>query len=307
MIKTYRLARVLGVGTALLAVGCGSDPEQTYVDTESEEPSVLFDSLGRELGPISAEIVRANREVEGTMNLVARVETRRNELIEFYEPSPGTLLIMGAGAPDAQSGPAVAEYKNDPAAFWRELTRGAPMPEMLALAVARAPGKAQRPERQSVPPGFEAPVQTPRPADHAPPAGLGETAHLVNEFCDATYYTLPVAGYGGPLGMCQNLNYFSFSVCWDHGTNNSAAWHNDAADMKGSICPLRGNVIYKISADEDWISEGQFTVLQNTARWMTARDNNCPFDPFNDCPTIRTDVLNASGDIYQFRYQTAPE
>jgi len=70
------------------------------------------------------------------------------------------------------------------------------------------------------------------------------------------------------------------------------------------VCPVRGSVTWKVSADESWISQGTFNVPQNTARWKRTADSGCEHFPYglNDCPTIDLRILDGAGDDYQFRW-----
>ena len=43
-------------------------------------------------------------------------------------------------------------------------------------------------------------------------------------------------------------------------------------------------------------------MLENTSRRNTFSDWDCDTNPFDDCPYIKSEVLNAAGDGYQFRY-----
>jgi hypothetical protein len=288
------------VATALLVVGCGEAPVDSAPGGDTE---VLTDSLGRELGPISAEIVRANRGAEADMTLVARLEVQPNELIEFYEPQPGLIMTMGAGAPSA---PVIgermqAEHPNA-AALWAALTKNAPMPNRLSDAVERSKTRlpALRPEGPIKPVETisEMPAEDPlyRP-EHA--GAVDPVAHLTSAWCDSTYYTHVDPAYASvPLGACPS---WSYNVCKDHRTGNAGASHSDAYIFMGNVCPYRGNVTYKITADESWISQGSFTVLQNTYRGKTFSDGGCR-SLFNDCPSIRTEILNAENDGYQWRF-----
>jgi hypothetical protein len=288
------------VATALLVVGCGEAPVDNAPGGDTE---VLTDSLGRELGPISAEIVRANRATETDMTLLARVEVQPNELIEFYEPHPGLIMTMGAGAPSAPViGERMKEEHPDATTLWAAVTRNAPMPNRLSDAIERSKTRlpARRPEGSIKAPQALAPVPAPDPLYRPELAGaVDPVAHLTSAWCDSTYYTHVDPGYAGsPLGTCFN---WSFNVCKDHRTNNTYAYHSDAYIFMGNVCPYRGNVTYKVTADESWISQGSYTVLENTYRWKTFSDGACR-GTFNDCPYIRTDILNADGDGYQWRF-----
>jgi hypothetical protein len=291
----------LVVGLALVA-GCG-----TEMDTlENDQQETLRDSLGRELAPISAQIVRENRDAELTMNLVARIEVQPNELVEFYEPKPGVLMVMGAGAPSAPPvGEARADAAIDPSELWETLSGNAAMPDAFAGAVARAVARRGQSPVTTERPAQALPEQSSFTSDPRAPAertrGLGQAAHLTADWCDSTYYETVVSGYGGVLGACPTWDY---TVCWNHVTGDGWASHGDANLQRANVCPYRGAVTFKVSADESWVTQGSWTVGQNSYRWNHNYDSGCDSFPWtNDCPYIRVDILNASGDGYQFRYQ----
>lgn len=289
---------IAGIFMAGCSVETGSTPEV-------EQQANLQDSLGRTLSPISAQIVTENAAQDIAMNLVARLEVQPNELVEFYEPSPGQIMVMGAGAPTAAPiGEQTADESADAGTIWSALTADAPMPEALVAALERADARQltshntprQRPlvTNQSE---FSKDPNAPKP--HA--ADLNEAAHLTSDWCDSTYYSTNVSGYGGILGSCPT---WDFNVCWNHVTGNGWASHTDANLQRANVCPYRGTVTFAVSADESWVAQGSWTVGQNSYRWNRNFDSGCDeFPYFNDCPTIRVDILNAAGDGYQFRYQ----
>jgi hypothetical protein len=301
--KMHMGVRGIAIVSLLAAAGCSVETDAP--GTEQQEQ--LRDSLGRELSAVSAQIVMENHDAEIAMNLVARIEVQPNELVEFYEPSPGVIMVMGAGAPAAAPiGEQSADDAIDAAALWGTLTRDAAMPERLANAVARADAMQLTSRATNTRPRATVAEQGSFNKDpNAPKAhavdGLGEAAHLTADWCDSSYYSTNVAGYGGVLGSCPT---WDFNVCWNHVTGDGWASHGDANLQRANVCPYRGSVTFKVTADESWVAQGSWTVGQNSYRWNRNFDSGCDEFPFfNDCPSIRVDILNASGDGYQFRYQ----
>ena len=96
---------------------------------------MIRDSLGKRLGWITAEIVRENQEADKELNLLARVEVQPNEIVEFYEPEPGSIMISGAGAPNSPS--PLGERMLSPAQAWRLAAPGLDMPAALRDAIER--------------------------------------------------------------------------------------------------------------------------------------------------------------------------
>jgi hypothetical protein len=84
------------------------------------------DSLGKQLGPITAKIVSNNQAAEKALNLLARVEVRPNEILEFYEPAPGRIIISGAGTPQSLARSQAAA--RTPIQAWRLVAPDVEMP-----------------------------------------------------------------------------------------------------------------------------------------------------------------------------------
>ena len=85
-------------------------------------------------------------------------------------------------------------------------------------------------------------------------------------------------------------------------SGDAAVSHGDAGTLLSNVCPYRGQVTFKVEADESWIQKGSWTVAEDTYRWQYTEDDGCDVNPFNDCPWIRTSVVGASGDGYNYRF-----
>jgi len=61
------------------------------------------------------------------------------------------------------------------------------------------------------------------------------------------------------------------------------------------------DLILRVQSDE--FAGVIWTVLVDTVRQLNWHDNGCVW-PTDDCPWVRSDVEDASGDRFHFRYQT---
>lgn len=249
----------------------------------------LRDSLGSSLDPVSAAIARANAQADVDLHLVARVAVQPGELLELYEPSPGQLVVSGAGAParailsqGAIAGMGVEDV-------WRLAAGSAGMPDALHAALGRARLRAQASPAPSSPIALHGSATEP-----ASSAGAGSklraAAPLSTGWCDNGYYT---SGYGD----CQSG--WDFEVCLDNWWNGAYATVGGAFWVYTNVCPATGPVVLRVTSDHD--GGGIWTVSQNTVRWWQQDDVSCLFDCLDD----RVDVQQASGDRFQFRFWAA--
>ena len=246
------------------------------------------DSLGRQLGSITNAIVEQNQEAEKTLNLLARVEVRPNEIVEFYEPAPGLIIISGAGAPDTPIRPqAMARSATQE---WRRVAADAEMPAALRDAIERS-------ERRQG-------TQRPATANQDPPRrrskwGGGSSAAQnftrAAGFCDAGYYS---------DGWDSCPDFYGFRVCLTNWRDGAYAYHHDAFNTWTQVCPATGNVVFRVSSNE--FGGGVWTVNQHNVRYLQYADTWCA-NPFNDCPYMRTDIQNAWGVRFHFQFMVEEE
>jgi hypothetical protein len=96
-----KLHRTFATLTTLFApFGLGCDPGESQ-DPPTPADEAVLDSLGKPVGAISRAIIQSNPRAESS--LLARVEVQPNELLEFYEPKPGALIVSGARASRSRS------------------------------------------------------------------------------------------------------------------------------------------------------------------------------------------------------------
>jgi hypothetical protein len=311
--KLYRTFSIVTLST--LGIACDQAPPATAPGTAEGAEEVLRDSLGKQVGDLSRAIILRNPQAEPF--LVARVEVQPNELLEYYEPRPGALVISGAGAPGAPPMLNAAEIRSaDPRLLWQRMAKGRPMPAALETAIARqgrlrleqsdsglAPGwgggNAQEPVAAERKPGPKAEAASSLQLPDSAARAL--EVHAQSGWCDSGYYS---QGYGA---ACPSVQWATWYHCKDNWWNGIWAQHNDAATNATNVCPATGPVTLVMN-NSDWnINPWYYDVPQNTVRWWNySRANTC-MALWDDCPTIRADVTGASGDRFHFRFQVEKE
>jgi hypothetical protein len=263
-------------------------PESSPVVAGNEE-ATMRDAFGTALSPISAAIARANAQADLDLNLLVRVEIQAGEMLEIYEPTPGALLVSSAGAPAGKailSEEAVSSMAIED--VWKLATNSAEMPGELRAALARS--------NQRQPQGGRTILQgSARKAEGAPSRTLGNVVSkgtaaptaLTSGWCDTGYFT---SGYGNcPSG-------YDFSVCVNDWTGGAYGSYGGAEYVYTNVCPATGSVVLHVQSD--WGGGGYWTVPQNTVREWAQSLWGC----FFDCLDVRSDVEQASGDRFHFRF-----
>jgi hypothetical protein len=288
--RTTQSRQVLGalVLAAVTVGGVHDGPRAAPSPAPTEGPSV-YDALGTRLAPLSAQIVTANAEVEQTLQLLARVEVQANEVLEFYDAGPGLLVITAAGAPAGPSRVLAADLAAlQPAEVWHLVAPATPMPDALRQALARLqPSGATAPQSPPPDPARE------RAGPHAlHTAGLAsqdqDPSALTVGWCDTSYLD---------DALCEG----DFTVCLDNWWNGAYAYHHEAAQAVTHVCPAQGSVVFKVQTDVG--KGGIWTVPQNTYRYWYISIPDCDtIFNWTDCPYVRADVTQASGDRFHFRF-----
>jgi hypothetical protein len=295
------------VAAALSGAAC------TAETGSSSEPEPVYDSIGVQLGAITADIARRNAETDYAFGLLARLEIQENELLEFYEPSPGVVLISGAGAPRAPLKAASGMGDSyDLREVWTANAMGVAMPEELADALDRARHYVAPTHTRVASDEDLAPQELADDHTHDEPSArdenIGEHTEALHGsgWCNTTYETYDAKNSGGDtvwidIGTCPSG--FSEVHCWDHRTGTGYASNPDAYWARSNVCPYKGEVLFTVETDEpeDW-DTGSWSVPQNTARW-TANSQSCGI--LNDCPWFKTTVSQAKDDSYNYRFVVA--
>jgi hypothetical protein len=240
----------------------------------------IRDSLGKPLGPLTSSIARENEFAERQFNLLARVEISPDEVLEFYEPSPGLLVISGAGTPAALS--VAGKMPRSPADAWRRATAGAEIPRALRQAL-------ERKEKREAARQIDSPRISARWGGGSPARNFTRAAG----YCDGAYHD----EYGG----CGSG--YDFMVCLNDWWDGAYAYHHDTDFLWTQVCPATGRVVLRIRSNE--IDGGVWTVDQHTVRYFSFH-TNCT-SPFDDCPYIRADVEQATGVRFHFEFLAMAE
>lgn len=236
----------------------------------------MRDSLGKQLGPVASAIVRSNETAEKQFNLLARVELRPDEIVEFYEPSPGMVVISGAGTSASMAAP--NKMPQSPAEVWRRAASGREMPAALREAIERGEKRKQiRYEDNPRNPGKWGGGSPAR--DYTRSAG----------YCDAAYHH----EYGG----CGSG--YDFMVCLNNWWDGAFAYHHEAQFTWTHVCPATGRVTLRVRSNE--IDGGLWTVDQHHIRYFHYDQPSCS-SPFDDCPFMRADVEQATGVRFHFEF-----
>jgi hypothetical protein len=270
------------VGLLSVLAGCSTDNLEDTAYT-SEAVQEQTDSLGRTLSAAAARVAMENTSAARDLHLLARLEVRPGELLEFYEPSEDVLMISGAGAlddmlitPDVLLGRSAADV-------WAFATDGAPLPDALADAIDRASASQ---------PGTPVNGSKAKPSfgGGRGPASQPTIQPLAISWCDTGYYS---EGYGDCPGA-------DFTVCLDDWFNGAFARSSDNVEVYSNVCAAEGtSVTFKFTSEN---GGGTWSVAVGTARYYRIDDWDCgtPWDW--NCPDARADVQNATNDRFHFRY-----
>jgi hypothetical protein len=276
-----------GLAASLCVVGCdGSAPSDEGGSTPAATGAV--DSLGRPLGPITSRIVADNAANASKMNLLARLEVQPNEMLEFYEPIPGSILIGGGGAP---AGPMMFNSRSDLSveAFWQQAASRAPMPAALAQAVGRAKlvpaapigGGETKSERGGG--GLSGAALT------VPSAPRGFVTQNAGGFCDNGYWTS-----GDEVCPYRTAAALDCLDNWMDGRSDS---YGPASAERAQVCPATGSVVLRLQTYNTntglVIGSWQQNVAQNTVNWWI-------WTSIPNRPLVHADVLQAAGVRFQW-------
>jgi hypothetical protein len=193
------------VGAAL--AGCtGAPAESEPAAAHGAAPAAVAASQS-----VADRIVAANAQAERDMHLIARKHLNNDtEIVEFYEPVPGQIMVSIAGSPQGPSQVHMAELRTKPAAeIWAALAPGEELPRSLSDAIARQPGvtytsaAADRAKQQAADRG-ETPAA---PAAVAEPVVSSVSNVLSDEVAQPRPAITPLATN---LGYCSQQFYTDF-------------------------------------------------------------------------------------------------
>ena len=313
-------ARRIGIAMAVGLLGSSGCEMVDESSAPAPEPGEVRDSMGTSVGPVSRAIINANVENDERLGLLARVEVQPNELIEFYEPKPGALMISSAGAPQGppRMVPNPARNVED---WWRLAAGDRVMPSRLREAIGRSKRALTPEEIAQANLVSSGQAGSSRLSEHASPLGASpsERTSLKDRSVKVQRASGSTDVAGGSPGWCDN-EYFSLGYgasphsvptglppTWSFDRND---WWNGFWAQKGGIhgyyanvCAATGDLQLKVTNSELNIQPNPWWVPVNTVRWSQYEDKHCgPF--WNPCFSARIDVLHAEGDRFHVRFST---
>jgi hypothetical protein len=311
--KTFMQRHACAILIGLLMAGCAAEIEPSAVG-EAQERLTEMDTLGRRLGPISANIVQRNREAEQAFHLLTRLELQPNEILEFYEPMPGDIVRSVAGAPNAPTAYTDELRKLSERQIWDRVSNGARAPQALEEAIVRkelrereSVGGAARVAsreratsslRQAHPNIARGPVAAvpQSPVSGPLPGTPGQDPQTLTQtlWCDSEYYW---QGYGN---ACNGSGPAYFKTCVDNHWNGAWAQRNDVYWIVTNVCAATGPVYFTLYSPTK--PGGAWDVPTDTVRNYERHHDDCVNYWWIDCPNYRADVLEASGDRFHFRF-----
>lgn len=201
---------------------------------------------------------------------IASVTLANGNTVEFYETSPGVVLVSEAGRVGVSPLP---DNKVRPLDLFRALAPGQPVPEALVSAQARASERSTDPE----PPAEELPpIQTSQVAG-------GPLAYIDNQSCDDNWFYNTYCPGSYDWKMCL-LNHW----------NGAYAQLSSVDYVRHAVCADVGAVTLKVQMGDG--AGGIWTVPEGSYRTFTWSDD-CVFG----CNTsTRGDVLNATDNRFHY-------
>lgn len=234
----------------VLAVGCSAAPERP--ETIAAEQAAAADPL-----------VASNRAADSALNLITRVKTATGSIVEFYEPTPGDIIVSEAG------GEGVLPVRDNlrklmPTTIYQLVAPQLPVPDKLRdaeLRLRQLPSSSQAQASLAA----AAPAATTTLA----PALIGHTVSPLavdpNAFCGRQWFIDNVnnanwdcTGSGANFMWCQ----------YDIGTGASAQGNNiylDAAEL--CVAAGSGNEL-TVSRQGDDNSGAAWSMPSPSWRWF---------------------------------------
>ncbi len=227
------------IALAALPIGCAGDEESAPLPPDSSAP-------------------------------IASVALDNGNQIEFYEPSPGVLLVSELGT--AGVAPLATSQRN-PVELYRELAPGAPVPAALLAAQERS---------ERLPPGA-APKLTAGAAEPSMVAPPPAASFIDNLGCDDAWFN---------TNFCPNGT--DWQLCLLNQWNGAYAYRSSVDWVRHAVCADVGDVTLRVAMGDG--AGGSWSVPQGSYRTFTWRDT-CVFG----CNEYsRGEVLNASNDRFHY-------
>lgn len=206
---------------------------------------------------------------------IASVALTNGNLVEFYEPSPGSLFVSEAGivgaAPTRRDG-------RTPLELYRDLAPDRPVPEALAAAQARS--EALGPE--TIPASAEDRNAMALKASVTEPKPLG---FIANQSCDDQWFN---------TNFCNDSGSPDWQMCLLNHWNGAWAQQNSVDNVLHTVCADIGTVTLKVQMGDG--GGGIWSIPEGSWRSFGWWDQ-CTFG----CNTsTRGDILDASNDRFHY-------
>jgi hypothetical protein len=292
----------VGFGMILLALAsCAGMPEDAELSPGTEqEQEPLF--------------LQLNKQADKDLNLITRITLARNHVVEFYEPTPGQIIMSEAAeVPEAPTGRLVDIERLSPSQAYAALTSAAP-PAALMAAEHRALERraeqslpAAEPDAISVAPAANTTANLAQPSPSATrtqPAGQETTvvrSALSGGYCPSEWFkTQSFKDSGGTTrGFCPNRLFSAdYTWCMLDWWGGAYAKSSDTDQTFGTVCADIGSVQMKVSTAGH--GGGSWTVPEGTYRWFYSGYTYCGISG-NWCDfSARYDITNATNSRFNF-------
>ena len=301
----------IAAGAAIWGIsGCGGGTGQS--SAVDQAPAVDVTAVQ------ARDITKANRQVDVDLNLITRVYVSEFQVVEFYEPEPGTVLISTAGRPQRGTPSIQSKELKDlsPSEVFRKIAPGHPVPAVITRAeersrsVAVATGATGEHGNGVTPPATSAPsadvarganaveisLVAPKPLnrDNGEIGKVQLPAHWPDYYCEAFFFM----DYPCPT-------WANFNTC-DYFWDGASAGYPDINHSYTAMCPndADGELVVLvgppigIGGDTSGISGyGNWSVPRHTVRdtWVTAHTWVCYGGSIGCVPKRHSIVVDARG------------
>ena len=285
------------VGVCLI-VACGST---SGVDTTGTVAQPVVGSIATAITINSATIPAAsgtlaqteqtatlNTLSDGQLNLLVRLYLDDGNMLQWYEPAPGHLLLIGVSASGQSMNSKLPGWqKLLPTALFSALEPGMPVPTNLqdaqqrATLLAASGSLVPKMDAGQAPPSSSAGAATPS-GDAVVPLTCGSCTN----YCAYSCWSCRACSSGDDYDWCyQDAYNGAYS---DNGGNQAWGW--------GDICSVQGNATLTITSNK---YNGNYTVGVNQECWEWSYDEDfCLFDQGDYCnQNIHFAVTGSSIDV----------
>jgi hypothetical protein len=220
--------------------------------------------------------------------LLLRSELSSGNVLEFYEPSPGHLIVseIGKMGVDPTFGP--KQVPKSPIEVFKRALPGRAVPQQLVDAEARRQALRDSADPAEVEP--EAPLlDDSRPLPSFAVETKGSNGGPAEDSGDGAYdHRCPAAYFADQFCSVSG----DWEVCWTNITGSSSFTRVDTDIGQTAACSYRGSILFKFEERPwySWETMGSWTVPEGTWRWA----NDMGLFDYD----LRSSVSNADGDGY---------